>query len=294
MNTPYIPAPATNRGHYLEIDGALGFVEDWGDIAAEPVLCIHTAGQSGVQYRRAAPQLAARGYRVIVPDLPGHGRSEPHPDGPVTSLGIYSQWLTRMLDNLGVDKINVVGCSIGGKITLDLAVRLGDRVFSAVSMAATADAGHVKLHALKRELEDVAAPSRSDRTYYGTLAVVGQSVSRGQRELIARMHCREDPQISQSDLIGWGNHDILNQLHTVTAPTYVVAGEDDLWISAEVVRNAAEHIPNGRYLQLPGIGHYPMEEMTDFGIQVDAWIRELKAAAPQAIAPEHRQSVMTQ
>lgn len=268
------------RGFYLDIDGTLGFVEDWGQPTAEPVLCIHTAGQGGVQYRRVAPQLAALGYRVIVPDLPGHGRSEPHSGGPVTDLGDYSVWLTRVLDELGVDRINVVGCSIGGKLTMDLAVRLGDRVITAVAMAASADTGHVKLNALYRELEDTAAPSRSDRTYYGTLAVVGGSVSADERELIARMHCREDPQVSTSDLIGWGNHNILDQLPTVTAPTIVIAGEDDLWISTAAVRAAAERIPNGRYLQLPGIGHYPMEEMSDFAVRVDGWISELKAATP--------------
>lgn len=273
------------RSHYLDLDGALGFVEDWGEPHAEPLLCIHTAGQSGVQYRYVAPQLAALGYRVIVPDLPGHGRSEPHPGGVVTDLGDYSKWLTRVLDELGIDRINVVGCSIGGKLTMDLAVRLGDRVITAVAMAASADSGHVKLHALYRELEDTAAPSRSDRTYYGTLAVVGRNVPKEQRELIARMHCREDPQISTSDLIGWGNHNILNQLHTITAPTYVIAGEDDLWISAEAVRQASERIPNGHYLQLPGIGHYPMEEMTDFASQVDTWIGELKAAASASTTP---------
>lgn len=268
------------RGHYLDIEGALGFVEDWGPPTAEPVLCIHTAGQGGVQYRRVAPQLAALGYRVIVPDLPGHGRSEPHPGGPVTDLGDYSVWLTRVLDELGVDRLNVVGCSIGGKLTMDLAVRLGDRVSTAVAMAASADTGHVKLRALYRELEDTAAPSRSDRTYYGTLAVIGDSVPANERELIARMHCREDPQVSTSDLIGWGNHDILDQLSTVTASTLVIAGEDDLWISAAAVQAAAERIPNGRYLQLPGIGHYPMEEMPDFAARVDGWISELKAATP--------------
>ncbi len=80
------------EARYLEIGGALGFVEivtpdarsgnalDATDLPT--VLCIHTAGQSGVQWRHGARDLADRGYRVIVPDLPGHGRSEPAPGGP--------------------------------------------------------------------------------------------------------------------------------------------------------------------------------------------------------------------
>lgn len=258
---------------YVTIDDALAFVEVWGE--GQPVLCIHTAGQSGVQYRGVSAELAALGYQVIVPDLPGHGRSEPHRDGTVDSLSTYAQWLIKLLDHLGVDAPVVVGCSIGGKLTLDISSRLGDRVRAAVAMAANADQGHVNVRSLRRELEDIAAPSRSDRTYFGTLAVVGSSVSQQRRELIARMHCREDPQVSISDLLGWGSHDILEQLPAITAPTYVIAGSDDLWISTDSVRRAAQQIPQGKYLQIEGIGHYPMEEMVDFAPKVHGWIQEL-------------------
>ena len=75
---------------YIEIGGCLAFVEQSG--AGVPALCLHTAGQSGVQWRRVTAALAQHGYRVVVPDLPGHGRSEPAPGGPVTDLGDYAAW----------------------------------------------------------------------------------------------------------------------------------------------------------------------------------------------------------
>lgn len=271
-------AVTTLRAHQLVIDDRLAFVEDWGDIDAIPLLALHTAGQSGVQYAHVAADLAALGYRVIVPDFPGHGRSEPSAHGPVTDLGEYAQFALTVLDQLSIDRFVVVGCSIGGKITIDLAVRAGSRIRAAIAMAAGASSGHVSIRGLTRELNDISTPSRSDRTYWGTRAVVGSAVSEERRSLIARMHCREDPIISNSDLIGWGRHDVSASLPEVVCPTILVAGEDDLWIDAEAIRRDAASIPRGSFTFLPGIGHYPMEEMSDFASQVDAWVRTLESS----------------
>jgi pimeloyl-ACP methyl ester carboxylesterase len=106
---------------------------------------------------------------------------------------------------------------------------------------------------------------------------VGSAVPEARREIIARMHRREDPDISHSDLIGWGTHDIFDDLPRITAPTRVVAGTGDLWIDPESVRRAAAQIPGAQFSLLEGIGHYPMEEMADFAPVLDGWIREALA-----------------
>ena len=263
------------RAEYTEVGGTLAFVEQHGDPDTPPVLCLHTAGQSGVQWRHTAPALAARGYRVVVPDLPGHGRSEPAPGGPVTDLGAYAAWCLELADHLALARPVVVGCSIGGKITLDLATRMGNRLRGALSMAAAAGPGRISLSGLRRELEDVAAPSRADRTFLGTLAVVGSAVPPGRAELIAQMHRREDPVVSTSDLIGWGSHDVRDRLDAAACPALVVVGEDDLWVDADAVRATAEAMPHARYLLLEGIGHYPMEEVEDFPGLLDSWFRAM-------------------
>ncbi len=267
------------EARYLEIDGSLSYVEVAGE--GPPVLCVHTAGQSGVQWRYTTRALAELGYRVVVPDLPGHGRSEPAAGGPVEDLGHYAEWLRTLVGLLGLDRPYVVGCSIGGKVALDLAIRCGDELSGVVAMAAEAGNGSVKVSGLRRELEDVAAPSRTDRTYLGTLAVVGSSLTGAHAELVARMHRREDPAVSTSDLIGWGTHDVRAQLPSITCPVHLVAGEDDLWVRAAQVRSTADRIPDARCTVLPGIGHYPMEEIVGFADVLHGWLGEL-AGADQA------------
>lgn len=268
------------RADHLPLDGTLAFVEQHGPDDGPPVLCLHTAGQSGVQWRHVAPALAARGYRVVVPDLPGHGRSEPAPGGPVTDLGDYAAWCLALIARLGLEKPAVVGCSIGGKIALDVATRAAPDLAAVVAMAADAyTGGRPSVRGLRRELSDVAAPSRSDRTYLGTLAVVGRHVPRERAELIATMHRREDPAVSTSDLLGWATHDLRGQLGRITCPAHLVVGDDDLWLDVDRVRAAAAGIPGARCTVLEGIGHYPMEEMADFDAVLDGWLGELTPVA---------------
>ncbi|MFG1636395.1 alpha/beta fold hydrolase [Pseudonocardia alni] len=272
------------RADYVEVGGTRAFVLEEG--AGQPVLCLHTAGQNGVQWREVQPRLAELGYRVVVPDLPGHGRSEPAPGGPVRDLGVYAQWCEELMDRLGMDRPFVVGCSIGGAITLQLAVRRGERLAGAVALAAHGgtDSAMLSVRGLERELVDSAAPSRSDRTYLGTLAVVGRRVAAERAELIARMHRREDPEISTSDLIGWATHDVLAELDGVACPTHLVVGDDDLWLDPADVRRAAELIPDSRYTLLDGIGHYPMEEVEGFADVLHGWLGELGARESRGAA----------
>jgi len=276
------------EARYLEIDGALGFVEiitpdNQPATEAPTVLCLHTAGQSGVQWRHVASELAGRGYRVIVPDLPGHGRSEPAVDGPVTSIVTFGDWLGKVLDALAVERPFVVGCSIGGKLTLELATRSSRPLAGAIAMAAEAGPGRVNVGGLRRELEDVAGPSRADRTYLGTLASVGHAVPEAKAHLIATMHKREDPEISSSDLIGWGTHDVRGRIAEITCPLRLVAGAQDPWIDAGRVEQTVSALDAARpglasFTLLEGIGHYPMEEVDDFASVADEWLTELRAA----------------
>lgn len=267
------------RAHYLDLDGALAFVEEWGE--GPTVLCLHTAGQSGVQWRRAGRGLAERGWRVLIPDLPGHGRSEPAPGGPVRDLGEYGAWCVRLLRQMGGNRPAVVGCSIGGKIALDIACRIGPSLRGVVAMAADGGlderTGTTFARSMERELEDSAAPSRSDRTYLGTLAVIGRSVPDARRRLIATMHCREDPEITYSDLIGWATFDRWAALPSIRCKVHLVVGEDDLWMSPSRVERTAAQIGGARCTKLNGIGHYPMEEMDSMAETLDRWLREFAA-----------------
>lgn len=261
--------------HYLTIGGSTGFVEVAG--SGEPLVCIHTAGQSGVQWREVLLELSTQGYQVIVPDLPGHGRSDHAAGGPVTDLCEYTAWVRAVLAELGIHRPFVVGCSIGGKIALELAADPLVAPRGVVAMAADAFNDPSAVRGYIRALEDTASPSRADRTYYGTLASIGESVPAEHAAAIAAMHRREDPVVSTSDLIGWSTHDVRPLLPSIACPVRWVIGEDDFWINNVGLDSAAASIPGCTYERLRGIGHYPMDEIEDFPAVLAGWLGELGA-----------------
>ncbi len=92
---------------------------------ALPILLIHGWGNSGSYWARTAYDLAAT-TQVIVPDLPGTGRSQPlrQPQDLFDQVAT----LAAILDELGVERVQVVGHSMGGAMALLLADALPDRV----------------------------------------------------------------------------------------------------------------------------------------------------------------------
>jgi 3-oxoadipate enol-lactonase len=94
--------------------------------AGQPILLIHGFTNYGLSW---APQLAAlvhSGYRVILPDLHGHGASS-----PATALCTVSELAADMvglLDHLGAGPVALCGLSLGGMVALQMALDQPDRV----------------------------------------------------------------------------------------------------------------------------------------------------------------------
>jgi 3-oxoadipate enol-lactonase len=86
----------------------------------ESVLLIHGLGCSGEDWALQVAALKGR-FRVIVPDLPGCGRSPP-PRGPYSIAGFASA-LWSLLDEFEVHRVNIVGFSLGGAVALEMALQ---------------------------------------------------------------------------------------------------------------------------------------------------------------------------
>jgi 3-oxoadipate enol-lactonase len=86
----------------------------------EPLLLVHGLGSSGDDWAFQLPALAAR-HRLIVPDLPGAGRS-PKPAGRY-SIAQFATVLWQLLDRLGHERVHLVGFSLGGAVALEMALQ---------------------------------------------------------------------------------------------------------------------------------------------------------------------------
>ncbi|MER6220022.1 alpha/beta hydrolase [Streptomyces sp900105755] len=117
----------------LDVAGKKIFVAETGD--GPPVLLLHGGGPgaSGVSnYSRNIAELAKE-YRVVVPDLPGYGRSTKGVDG-TDPFGHLADHIRGVLDRLGLERAHLVGNSYGGACALRLALDTPDRVDRMVLM----------------------------------------------------------------------------------------------------------------------------------------------------------------
>jgi lipase len=96
----------------------------WGD-GDDTILAIHGISASAVSIQPLADRLAGS-YRVVAPDLRGRGRSADLP-GPF-GMRVHAEDMVAILDHLGVDRAIVIGESMGGYVTVQLAVTHPERV----------------------------------------------------------------------------------------------------------------------------------------------------------------------
>ena len=117
----------------VRVNGKDIFVADTG--TGPPVVLLHGGGPgaSGVSnYSRNIEPLAQH-FRVIVPDMPGYGRSAKGVDGS-DPFGYLADHIRGMLDVLGIDRAHLVGNSYGGSCALRLALDTPHRVDKLVLM----------------------------------------------------------------------------------------------------------------------------------------------------------------
>jgi pimeloyl-ACP methyl ester carboxylesterase len=119
--------------HFIEVNGVHVAYHDEGK---GPVLVmLHGSGPGATgwsNYSRNVPELA-RHFRVICPDLPGFGASDVK---PVTGAipGFWAETIIALLDALGIAKAHFVGNSMGGMITLKIALEHPERIARMVLM----------------------------------------------------------------------------------------------------------------------------------------------------------------
>jgi pimeloyl-ACP methyl ester carboxylesterase len=103
-----------------------------GDPKARPVVVLHGLGATNASMLPTMWDLA-RDYRVIAPDLPGHGASSAPPGR--YDARFFGEWMTRLLDELEIDDVVLIGNSLGGRISLEIALDHPARVQALILLA---------------------------------------------------------------------------------------------------------------------------------------------------------------
>jgi 3-oxoadipate enol-lactonase len=249
---PFVHATDGTRIHY-EVTGKSG---------ATPVLMIQGLGASKNAWNLQRIAMATR-FRIISFDNRGAGRSD-KPTEPFTLEQMADDALA-VLDAAGIETAHVVGASMGGVISQIVAVKYPQRVRS-LTLVCTA----CRNHPWRQELLQSWAKTAEEKGMIEVGKEAAQWVMspRSFRRLVpaftwmgplAALRPRHSF-VSQIDAILNTREDLVDQLSTITAPTMVIVGNQDILTPRGDSEEIAERIPNAELVVISGAAHGLMME----------------------------------
>ena len=251
------------------------------------VLLLHGKNFSGAYWADTIRALTEQGYRVVVPDQIGFGKSS-KPEHYQFTFQALATHTRDLLDSLGVQKVSVVGHSMGGMVATRFALMFPDRV------ERLALVNPIGLEDWKR----YAAYSTVDQVYREELKKTPEGIKAYMQQYYFGGEWKPEYDKLVDMLAGWTrgpDHDriawvaaltqdmvftqpVLYEFPDLRAPTLLIIGQRDrtaigrasappeireqLGDYPKLGRKAAEAIPNSTLVELPGVGHMP---------QVEAW-----------------------
>jgi len=211
------------------------------------VLLTHGFAASSHMFASTVPALAAD-HTVIVWDMPGHGRSDAPEDPAHYSVRSFLDAMLGMLDAAGAERAVVLGHSLGGYLSLELALAHPDHVAGIVLV----DTGPgYRSDAGREDWNKMALQYAENLERHGLDGLpAGAELSRGVHRSAAGLALAARHVLTQRDA------HVIDGLPSITAPTLVVVGSED----APFVKGShymASKIPNATLAVIEGAGHAP-------------------------------------
>ena len=213
----------------------------------EPLVLLHGNGEDGTYFTHQIAHFSQR-FRVLALDTRGHGKS-PRGEAPFT-IRQFARDLLAFLDARGIERAHLLGFSDGGNIALAFALAHPERVGKLVLNGANLNARGVK-----RSVQvPIELGYRMARLFAGLSAK-----ARTNAEMLGLMV--NDPNVAPEELAA------------LTAPTLVIAGENDM-IREDHTRLIAERIPNARLAFVPGDHFVAAKNPAAFNREVERFLLE--------------------
>ena len=161
------------------VNGAKAFAATGGrdfDPALPLVIFVHGAALDHTVWALLARWFAHRGFAVLAPDLPGHGRSDGE---PLATIGAMADWTAALIEAAGARRAAIIGHSMGSLVALETAARHSEKI-TAIGLIGAAAAIPVSRDLLAAaEADDHAAIDMLRIWGYGFRAGIGGSLAPG-------------------------------------------------------------------------------------------------------------------
>jgi pimeloyl-ACP methyl ester carboxylesterase len=256
---------AVGRYVYLDIDGIeyRVFYEEAG--SGIPLLCQHTAGCDGRQYRHLLedPEIT-KDYRVITYDLPYHGRSLPPASVRwweqeyTLTLDFFMKFVLALAEALEAENPVYMGSSMGGNLATDLALHHPDRFRAVIALeAGLYTPGYMIDYWHHPQISNESKPA----VMYALTAPTAPEV--GRRETVW-VYSQGSPPVFKGDLYYYSvEHDLRETakgIDTSKVGVYVMNGEYDFSTSFGEAKEIVDAVPGAKQVDMVGLGHFPMSE----------------------------------
>ena len=223
------------------------------------VLLLHGIGGSARSCTAAGSVLAGHAVRALAWDAPGYGESA-DPTGPADLD--YPARVVAVLDDLGLEQVDLFGTSWGGVIATLVAARHPERLRTLVLADSTRGSGTSpeRAAAMRARVADLA--ERGAEAFAATRAP--RLVAPGCDPTVAEAVRAELAKVRLPGYRGAAEFmaasDTAPLLPTITVPTLVLVGEHDRVTGVEESRLLADAVPGARFVLVPGAGHAAVTE----------------------------------
>lgn len=247
--------PVANSQYKVETNFGSTFIIESGSKSAPPLILLHGSTSNSFAWIGDVTKLAET-HRVFAVDIIGEaGFSDPARPGYET--GAYAQWLSEVLDQLNLEKVSVVGLSLGGWMALNLATTYPERIENLVLLCpgglARESAGFLVKAVLFSLLGEWGNRKTMEMVYGGKVPnKEGLNQALSYTSLIGK-HFK--PRMAKLPLFS----DL--SIRRLTMPVCMVFGERDVLIppvkSIERLKGSASH---AKTVLLPGTGHVVVDQ----------------------------------
>jgi pimeloyl-ACP methyl ester carboxylesterase len=256
---------------------SINYADTGGD--GRPVVLLHAFPLNSGQWEQQVDALSGR-FRLIVPDLKGFGGSDAPEDASSYSMDDYADSVAGLLDELGVQRVTLVGLSMGGYIAFAFLRRHRDRVEALVlaDTRAEADPPEGKEKRSKQQ-EMVRGEGTSGLIDALTGALISEATLNSKPDVVDRLRKLMDN--PPAGFVGGleamkTRPDSSGELSAIDVPTLVVVGEKDGVTPPDAARTIHNGVGNSEMIVIPGVGHLSnLEAPEDFTAALEKFLSAL-------------------
>tara|TARA_B100001250_G_scaffold414616_1_gene454680 strand:- start:8856 stop:9665 length:810 start_codon:yes stop_codon:yes gene_type:complete len=251
------------EGKYLDVADNFRF-HYYDDGNGDVVVFLHGSGTGAsghTNFKNNFSALRDAGFRVILPDLPGYGFSS-KPEDEIYSLEYFNKKLIELLDALKVQKFSLIGNSLGGALSLGLALEHSSRVQKLILMAPGGVENrevYDSMPGIKKLLSDFLGGNMDQEKIEGLLELFPYDKSIISKEMVdERMEIL--PLMNTQVMASMDIPNMESELSSITQPVLAFWGMNDQFIPISGAMKIGDGCPNAQIMLFSQCGHWVMIE----------------------------------